>query len=115
MENFQLSEFKCHCCGAVNMNHVFLDKLDRARTRAGIPFIIISGFRCQRHNLEVGSTSDNHTQGIAADVKCIIGPNRLKLVDALLKENFVRIGVGKDFIHCDINNKIPSLWVYASK
>jgi len=101
MNNFDLSEFACPCCGKVELTPQFQEMIDDARRLAGIPFIINSGYRCLKHNKEIGSTSDNHPSGQAADVKCTDGPSRFKIVAALIKAGFKRIGVAKTFIHAD--------------
>jgi uncharacterized protein YcbK (DUF882 family) len=94
------------------MNPDFLNLLDNAREESTISFTITSGYRCPKHNKEVGSTSTNHTSGKAADIKCFDGYSRLKIIAALIKVGFRRIGIGKDFIHCDINHSVESIWLY---
>lgn len=112
MKHFDISEFKCPCCGKQTMDALFLSQLDRARDYADIPFPINSGYRCQKHNQEVGSTSQNHTSGKAADIKCLYGPDRLKMVMGMIRAGFRRIGIRKDFIHVDSVNEIESIWLY---
>jgi uncharacterized protein YcbK (DUF882 family) len=94
------------------MAPAFLEMIDEARDRAGVPFIINSGYRCGAHNLAVGSTSNNHTRGVAADIRCEDGPTRLKILKALLETGFKRIGIHKTFIHADINAGPKSIWLY---
>ncbi|QXP08651.1 MAG: peptidase [Arizlama microvirus] len=112
MQNFKLQEFNCHCCGKQKMDHRFLKILDNVRTDAGIPFVIYSGYRCEKQNTAVGSTSTNHTKGLAADIFCGGGPNRLKIVNSLLKVGIARIGIHPFFVHCDMNEGPNSLWLY---
>ena len=115
MKHFKLSEFKCPCCGRADMQQEFLDKIDKARDIAGIPFVITSGFRCPKHNKEVGGRPNSaHTKGLAADIKCINSRDRFRMVKALLEAGFTRIGVGKDFIHADIDKSKPQevIWTY---
>jgi uncharacterized protein YcbK (DUF882 family) len=112
MLHFKEEEFACKCCGQVKMDDTFLIMVDSARAIADIPFKITSGYRCPKHNAEVGSTSTNHTSGKAADIKCTYGPDRLKMITALIAVGFKRIGIGKDFIHCDINEGARSIWLY---
>ena len=94
------------------MQPEFLDKIDEARRLAQIPFSINSGYRCPKHNKEVGSTSDNHPSGRAADIKCTDGLSRFKIVESLIKAGFKRIGVAKTFIHADNMPKQTSIWFY---
>jgi uncharacterized protein YcbK (DUF882 family) len=112
MNNFDIREFDCKCCGENKMEPEFLKKLDEARDIAGIPFVISSGYRCLKHNKEVGSTSTNHTLGVASDIRCTNGPARFKIIKALIEVGFSRIGVAKTFIHCDANMLPSSIWFY---
>ena len=112
MNNFSLKEFDCPCCHKNEMKPKFLDKIDDARRLAQIPFIINSGYRCSKHNQEVGSTSDNHPSGMAADIKCTDGLSRFKIVESLIHAGFKRIGVAKTFIHADCTEKTSSIWFY---
>ena len=112
MKNFAMSEFKCPCCGKKRMDALFLAQIDNAREYAGIPFFINSGWRCERHNKEVGSTSRNHTSGKAADISCTTGPQRIKIVMGLIRAGFRRIGIRRNFIHADSMDDIESIWLY---
>jgi len=93
------------------MDPDFLRRLFLTREEAGIPFVITSGYRCHSHNLEVGSTSENHTSGKAADIECTRSDNRLLIIKALLTE-FERFGLGPDFIHVDSMPKLAAVWLY---
>jgi uncharacterized protein YcbK (DUF882 family) len=113
MNHFQLTNFACKCgCKRVNMESTFLAKLDATRELAGVPFIVISGFRCIKHNQTVGSTSTNHTRGLAADIACTSSTVRIKIVDAAIKMGFRRIGLHKNFIHLDTNDGPDAMWFY---
>jgi len=114
VKHFQPSEFTCKCgCGGNKMQSAFLEVLDKARELAGVPFKINSGYRCEKHNKEVGSTSRNHTSGNAADIACTDGPTRFKIVRGLIAAGFKRIGVAKTFIHADCVEGGPtSIWFY---
>lgn len=112
MKYFGMDEFKCSCCGKVKMDTLFLAQLDNARDYAGVPFFINSGYRCEKHNAEVGSTSRNHTSGKAADISCTTGPIRIKMVMGLIRAGFRRIGIKKSFIHADSMDDVESMWMY---
>jgi len=112
MRYFKLEEFSCHCCGRSSMDILFLEMLDQARAFAGVPFKILSGYRCELHNKAVGSKSTNHTLGKASDIACSDGPTRLIIVKALIDVGFVRFGIGPAFIHVDNNDLQPSIWLY---
>ena len=112
MKHFKLDEFACNCCGVIRMDDNFLRMIDQARDLAGVKFIIVSGYRCPTHNAEVGSTSQNHTRGKAADIFCNAGPVRLRIVRDLLVVGFQRLGIGPTFIHADITEGASSIWLY---
>lgn len=116
MINFELKEFACPCCGKVEMEPDFLEKVDLARTLAGVPFVINSGYRCEKHNREVGSTSMNHTSGRAADIKCLDSGTRWRMINGLIQAEFKRIGMNRTFIHVDNMDELGSLraiWYYG--
>jgi zinc D-Ala-D-Ala carboxypeptidase len=95
------------------MDAQFLAQIDNARDYAGVRFTIVSGKRCEKHNHNVGSASQNHPQGRAADIGCISGPDRLKIVQGLIRAGFRRIGIHRTFIHADSMDDVESMWIYA--
>jgi len=101
--------------GKKYMDKRFLDALDDARDVAGVPFKINSGFRTPEHNAKVGgSANSSHMKGCAADIHCPDNEMRFHIIDALYYVGFDRIGVGKTFIHVDLDmEKTPKrMWVY---
>lgn len=112
LKHFHISEFACPCCGECQMNIDFLLRLDKARMIADTPFKINSGYRCPKHNKEVGSTSENHTSGHAVDIKCTYGIKRGKMLRGLYLAGFKRVGIRKDFLHTDDMDKAESCWLY---
>ena len=112
---FKIEEFACSCCGKNKIDTQFVKKLDDARRLAKIPFIITSGYRCEKHNKEVGGKADSaHLKGVAADISCQTSTSRYLIVNALIRAGFNRIGIAKDFIHCDIDKDKPQevIWIY---
>lgn len=121
MKYFKMSEFECKCgCGVNNMSQKTLDKIDKARELAGIPFVISSACRCPKHNKDVGgvdnsshvATSEKECEAI--DVKVTDSRERYIVVFAMLSAGFNRIGIAKDFIHCDTDLTKPKqvIWTY---
>ena len=112
---FKPEEFCCHCgCGSCDIHPQLVAALDLAREKAGVPFKINSGFRCKKHNALVGGkTTSSHTLGLAVDIAYVNGTQGIKILKALTPY-FDRIGVGKDFIHVDVDHDKPSptLWTY---
>lgn len=111
-EKITTKEFACKCCGEIKVDALFLTQLRKAREIAGVPFVITSGYRCPKHNKAVGSTSQNHVMGRAADIKAIDGPTRGRILKSLYKVGFTRVGVGPNFIHVDNMNLVESCWLY---
>ena len=116
LRHFQLSEFQCPCCGALGMHDTFLERLDEARLLADIPFKINSGFRCLKHNKEVGgSDTSSHLQGLAVDIAVNNSEHRYLILTALFAVNFTRIGIGVNFIHVDddAHKSQEVIWIYS--
>ncbi|KQC10526.1 MAG: peptidase M15, partial [Candidatus Cloacimonas sp. SDB] len=66
---FSKKEFNCSCCETSNISANLVLKLDLARELAETPFIITSGYRCPKHNREVGGVKDSaHVKGLAVDI-----------------------------------------------
>lgn len=77
MEFFNFSEFACRCCGRIppgvrgNIEALVDNVLDPARRVFGGPVSVSSGYRCPKHNAEVGGVSGSqHLKGEAADICC---------------------------------------------
>lgn len=109
---FKLEEFDCPCCGKNNTEEELILRLDKARHIAGIPFIVNSGCRCEKHNEEVGGKKkSNHLKGLAADIACKNDVERFRIVKGLIDAGFRRIGVGKGYVHADIaETKYPLIF-----
>jgi len=116
MINFELNEFSSPDLpnSGINMHFVFLDKLDKARTEAGIPFKINSGYRTENHNKKVkGKFLSSHLIGRAADIHCTDSRSRWIIVKALINQSFSRIGIANTFIHVDDDpDKSACVWLY---
>lgn len=115
LKYFKLSEFDSpdQKGSGSNMNQDFLQKLDRAREIAGIPFKINSGFRTQAHNTKTkGKTNSAHLKGLAADIDCNDSVSRAKIVKALVSVGMRRLGIYEGFIHCDNDSSLPeTIWL----
>ena len=53
-ENFSLREFQCPCCHTVMLHPKLAASLQKLREAWGKPLTVTSGYRCARHNAEVG-------------------------------------------------------------
>lgn len=115
--HFKKSEFDCKCgCGYNVATDELLIKLEKARVLAGVPFVLSSGCRCQKHNDDdKDSVSDSeHVDGLAVDVFVSDGLSRYKVVTAMLASGFVRVGVAKSFVHGGVSTSKPQnvIWTY---
>ena len=101
-------------CQGGKMDLDFLHKLDEARTIAGVPFKITSGYRSIEHNAKVGGrVGSSHLKGCAVDIAVNNSAHRSAVVQGLIKAGFTRIGIGKSFCHADADeNKPNALWLY---
>jgi len=104
LRHFSISDFDCPCCGENNMDPAFLNMLDNARSRAGVWFVVNSGYRCPKHNAEVyGTKTSSHQIGVAADIKCTNSRDRFLMIEALIHVGFKRIKPAPRFIHVDFD------------
>lgn len=101
--------------GEKYMSKDFINKLDIARELAGVPFRINSGYRSKAHNTRIGSReTSSHRTGLAADIHCPDNLSRHKMIVAFLQAGFTRIGIGRTFIHVDLDTlKVQNvIWHY---
>lgn len=97
-----------------NMQREQLNHLQRARNIAGIPFKINSGFRTPEHNKKVGGKPNSaHLRGWATDIQTPDAQTRYKVLHALFKVGYTRIGIYDNFVHCDCDPSLPQnvIWV----
>ncbi len=117
MRYFKLEEFDSpdEKGSGSKMSEELLSMLDIARKKFGKPIKINSGYRTAAHNKKVGGKpSSSHLKGLAADISCVNSMDRFKLYDILRAVGFQRIGVGKTFIHVDVDfdKDQDVFWVY---
>jgi hypothetical protein len=107
--NLDSSELVCKCgCGFSVKNEYHIDKLQAARTLAGIGFKIKSWCRCKKHNkIEGGTDKSDHLTGEGTDIECLNSVVRHKILKAAYAVGFRRIGEGKTFIHLGTAKRNP--------
>lgn len=115
--NFQIREFRCPCCGQVEVSPRLLVALEDLRVRIGhLPIIVTSGYRCLAHNQEVGGSSRSlHLKGQAADI-VVHGFSPDTLYEfARLVPAFRDGGIGRypkrGHLHVDVRVNGPARWV----
>jgi len=103
--NFSQEEFMCRCgCGLMAINPALVQRLQVIHDIVSLPIEIWSGYRCKKHNTEVGGAKSSlHMLGNASDIH-IKKYNMEDLAILLInwsggfhfykKENFIHIDIG---------------------
>lgn len=114
IQHFKKSEFACKCgqyhaayCNGYphKIQPLLVQIAERAREHFGKPIDIISGLRCDRHNLDSGGVyNSQHKFGEAADVR-VRGVGQNAVLEWFLKQPDVRYAYaidGSENVHFDI-------------
>jgi uncharacterized protein YcbK (DUF882 family) len=112
---FTDEEFECPCCHRQLIDQRMVSMLDSVRKAIGRPINITSGYRCLLHNMYLmASSTSSHRKGLAVDIACTMPGYRYILLRALIAVGFVRIGIGPNFIHVDVDpGKLQDrIWTY---
>ena len=117
MKHFSLEEFDSPDVpgSGARMDPHFLNMLDAIRDDAGIPFVINSGFRTpERNKLDGGKPNSAHLKGFAADISAPDSLTMALIIITAVQHGIKRIGVGKHFVHLDIDSSLPTprIWTY---
>lgn len=101
-------------CEVSDLSKELLDALDYARSLYGKPMYLTSAYRAKDYeHLQGRSGTSSHCKGVAVDIACQDSTTRLKMIIALTRAGFRRIGVAPAFIHVDIDPDKPQcLWLY---
>ena len=111
---FKEEEFMCPCCGKMAMNKELIYRLEALRGLVNKPIIVTSGYRCEKHNLDVGGSKNSfHLRGEAVDIKCIDSLDRFLHLRYAFICGFNGIGISKNFLHLDIRDEIPVTFLYG--
>ena len=113
-KNFKDTEFKCKCCGKIQIDSRLVDRLQILRELVGTSIIVTSGYRCQKHNKEVGGHEKSlHMEGLAADIKCT---NREKLEELKKYSKLVfynqGVGIYSNHVHVDMGKYLRFIGKY---
>ena len=104
--HFSREELQCRCCGQLKISSRLLAGLEALRALAGVPIVVHAGYRCARHNAEVGGVPlSEHTLGLAADIH-LPGMSLQQMYElASSVPQFAEGGIGVydgDFLHVDV-------------
>jgi uncharacterized protein YcbK (DUF882 family) len=122
LKHFKISEFDSPDLkdSGQKMDNIFLNLLDDAREKAGVPFKILSGYRTIEHNMLVGGRiNSSHLFGLAADIYLPKSSrNRFLIINSLFEVGFNRIGIdfNRGFVHVDMDRSKDKnvLWTYSN-
>jgi zinc D-Ala-D-Ala carboxypeptidase len=109
------NRFACRCCGVNYIDLRWGMLVRHLEERIGQSLNVTSGYRCEKHNHAVGgSSTSSHLTGLAIDVACSGSRLRWQILDAAIRMEIRRIGIGRNFIHMDIDrSKDPRVvWLY---
>ncbi len=116
-EHFNLREFECPCCQRVKLHPRVVEALKRLRSHLGNrPIIVTSGYRCERHNAEVGgAAASDHLYGWAADIVVEgVAPEAIARAACGLPKLVKRIGTYRDrsCVHIGVVERdgLPPRW-----
>lgn len=100
-EHFKVKEFKCKDgSDFVYIDDDLIEILESLRQFIGKPITIISGFRTNAYNHQVGGAQNSyHVQGMAADIKSNMSMVKLAVYAAMMGAR--GIGIYKDWVHID--------------
>ena len=118
-DNFKVSEFTCKCgCGYNIIDQRVIDMCQTIRKALGVPVLVNSGCRCEKHNKAVGGSKGSfHTKGKAADLSSSLGAvfmfeavKQLKTEGKLPDLEYCILYKDKNFIHIDCGKKRKNLY-----
>lgn len=93
-------------CKEEDISPELLSLLRSAQKLVGFRFTLTSGYRSKAYELSKGrrgSSAHCKTPGLAVDISTVDSHTRFKVLAALLAVGVPRIGIGRNFIHADID------------
>ena len=113
--NFNSDEFKCPCCGKINISTMLIDKLQQLRDLINKPIIITSGYRCPAYNKKIGGYSHSpHLTGEASDIQ-VKGMSPITIAGIAQRIHNIRLGIYPNHLHIDICPANPSKYWLVKK
>lgn len=107
--------YACPCCGVNWIDPRLEWMISLIEDAVDHKLDVTSGYRCEKQNKKVGgSDTSSHLTGLAADISCKYSRPRFMILGAALRIGFKRIGIGKNFIHLDIDRGKDQrvIWTY---
>jgi uncharacterized protein YcbK (DUF882 family) len=106
------------CCEHETKDHIATDLLQALKfieSEFGQDLQFSSGLRCKECNAKVGGVRHSeHISGEGADILVSNSEERFALILLALRAGYVRIGVGRTFVHVGVSTTLPQevLWLY---
>ena len=104
-----------------DLNPELLRVLSLIEKKVGFPLHVNDGLRPPDSNaalvtLGLAVADSAHLTGLAVDCKALTSSDRYRIVVAALGAGFERIGIGKTFVHLDIDPSKPQgvIWLYKA-
>jgi hypothetical protein len=99
----------CRCCGRLQIDSRPLEALETLHRLADAPVLVHAGYRCSRHNREVGGVPHSEPlEGLAADVS-MPGLSLQRMYELALEvPQFAAGGIGVydgNFLHLDVRDR----------
>lgn len=109
-----MKQWACPCCDVDGVQPNFRSRLGDVERSSGLTLSYSSVYRCEKHNRVVGgSPRSAHLEGIAVDIVTPDSHTRFRVLRALIKGGFTRIGIYQNHIHADQHPEHPQqvAWV----
>lgn len=91
-------------CSQEDLNPILVVRLQYLESLLRFKLTYTSAYRTQGYERSKGRKGDSaHCKGLAVDISTIDSHVRFKVVQAALQVGFTRIGIGKRFVHLDID------------
>lgn len=101
-KNFYLKDFQCPCCKRVMIHPSLLEEMEKLYSMAKGKIKITSGYRCEKHNKEVGGVANSkHMKGLACDITAS-DLQEVYNIAKNLKFSFVKLDEKKKYIHMEV-------------
>jgi len=114
--NFNEAEFRCPCCGIAAVQPSLITALEDLRAKLGKPITINhgGGYRCAKHNAEIGGAPrSQHLLGMAADISSRNVSGKELYECAMTVPAFHGLGMAPTWIHCDVRPAPLVRWLYT--